>query len=331
VPLTPTVPSLEELRDEFVRSDVRGWIWPWLSQILTRYAAERLCGRFNPRLYSPSGAWDTAGQSDLVNGFIIERGITGGAIAKSLAAAPDVDGAVRYLQEAFKRYVVSDRPRSLSRNIFDRLRDVLDQAPDFVRLAGVAPHSYYGLANWDDDPPSAASEDLLRDAARYLPEDIAWVNYSTGTRQSPGISSVDIERIVRALFDGLGRLLSAKQIMTVLEQRYPLRDELAEATSDPLSAVAARSLDPLEIIEAEELAAKVLALLNARQRVIVALMIEDPSAISARNIGMRLGISKSTAANELKAIQARFRLLGASDDAVQRQLLDALGPKLMAS
>jgi hypothetical protein len=329
--LTPTAPSLDELRDEFIGNDVRGWIWSWLSQILISYAGERLCGHFNPRLYSPSGAWDGEGQSDLVNGFIIERGIIAGAIAKSLAAAPDADGAVRYLQESFKRYVVSDRPRSLSRNIFDRLRNVLDQAPEFVRLAGVPPHSYYGLASWNDDPPTTASEDLLRDAARYLPRDIAWVNYSTGTRQSPGISSVDIERIVRALLEGLGRLLSAKQIMTVIEQRYPLRDELAEATSESLGTVAVRSLNPLENIEAEELAAKVLAFLNMRQRAIVALMIEDPSAISARDIGLRLGIGKTTAANELKAIQARFRLLGASEDAIQRQLLDALAPKLLAS
>ncbi len=323
-------PSIDDLRDEFLRNDVRGWIWGWLRENLLSYAADHIRGRLKARVYSPSGTWDAEGINDLVSGFIIERGIRKGAIAKALLAAGDTKSAEAYLNASFKRFVISERPRSLTRNLFDRLRDVLDQRVAFLRLAGVPPHSYYGLADWEDDPPQAASDELLRDADRYVPQDIRWVNYESETRQSPGISSHDLERIVRGLLAGLGRLLSARQIMAVLEKRFPLRDELGEATSDRLEASIGSISDPLEIVEASDLARRALDAFTPRQRSIVQLMLEDPSAISVRDVAQKLGMSKSTASNELRAIQGRFRLLGASNDTVQRQVLDALGSLLRA-
>jgi DNA-binding CsgD family transcriptional regulator len=329
--MSNTNPTIDELRAEFRRNDVRGWIWSWLQNQLLRYSSTHIRGRLKPRVYSPSGAWDSTGLNDLLNGFIVERGIQKGAIAKALLAADDTASAIAYLNESFKHFVISERPRSLTRNIFDRLRDVLDQQVDFLRLGGVPPHSYYGLADWEDDPPPAATEEHLRDASRYLPPDIRWVNYDSGTRQSPGISSEDLERIVRSLLTGIGGLLSARQIMGILEERYPLRDELSDASSDQLDRTPGTFSDPLEVVEASDIARRALAAFTQRQRSIVQLMLEDPSMISVRDVADRLDISKSTASNELRSIQGKFRLLGASNDVLQRQILDALGPLLKAS
>ncbi|MFL5614808.1 MAG: hypothetical protein ACJ796_14190 [Gemmatimonadaceae bacterium] len=328
--MTPIQPSIAELRDEFASNDVRGWIWEWLHKHLTQHTTNRIRGRYKATAYSPSGVWDDASVSDLVSGFIIERGIMKGAVARAISGASDTLAALKYLEVSFTRYVTSERPRSLSRNIFDRLRDVLDQQPDFIRLAGVPPHSYYGLADWEDDPPPTASDELLRNAARFVPQDIGWVNYETGTRQSPGISSHDLERVVRSLLTGLDRLLSPRQMMTILEERFPLRDEISAATSATLEAIPGSVQDPLEAVEANDLAARALGVFTPRQRSIVQLMLEDPSAITVREVAARLGISKSTAANELRAIQGQFRLLGASNEAIQRQILDALAPLLRA-
>ena len=329
--MTAIQPSIDELRIEFARNDIRGWIWAWLHEHLTGYASSRIRGRYRAIAYSPSGVWDAESLSDLAEGFIVDRGIKKGAVGRAISGAPDTPAALRYLEVAFTRYVTSERARSLSRNIFDRLRDVLDQQPDFIRLAGVPPYSYYGLADWEDDPPPVATDDVLRNAGRFVPQDIAWVNYETGTRQSPGISSRDLERIARALFVGLDRLLSPRQIMAVLEERFGLRDEISSATSAVLEAVPGAIPDPLEAVEANDLAARVLGILTERQRQIVQLMLQDPLAITVRDVAARLAISKSTAANELRAIQGQFRLLGASNETIQRQILDALGPMLRAS
>jgi hypothetical protein len=322
-------PSIDELRTEFAENDVRGWIWLWLERHLHHYAAKRIRGRLSATMYSPSGEWDADGLSDLVSEFIIEKGIQRAAVAKALAAASDTEGALRYLRKAFKHFVISERPRSLTRNIFDRVRDVLDDQPDFMRLAGVPPGCFYGLADWEEDPPRPASDEQLKNAARFLPEDISWVSYTKGTRHSPGLASRDLERAIHSLFVGLGYLLSARQIMSVIEQRYQLRQEAT--LEHDVGGLATVGSSPLEDVEATDLAERALKILSQRQRKIVRLMLDDPAAVTVRDVAAKLGLSKSTASTELRAIQGHFRDLGASTESIQKQILDLLGPLLRAS
>ncbi|CAN5152835.1 hypothetical protein BH09GEM1_BH09GEM1_22670 [soil metagenome] len=329
--MTSAQPPIEKLRDEFEQNQMRGWLWPWLQRSLVTYIERRIKGHYRPQVYSPTGEWDVAGCGDLANEFIIKRGIEKGGVGHALIVAPDTERLLAYLGLSLKRFVIAERPSSMSANVFERLRDVLDQRPAFMRLGGVPPRSRYGLADWEDDPPPAATDDSLREAARFVPA-IGWAVYGSGNRQSPGISSGDLERIALALFLGMNLLLTSRQIMAVINRRFllergPIGDSLTSLETDHLPG---RS-NPLEDTEAQNLAERAFLTFTERQRTIVRLMLEDPDAISTRDLASRLNISKSTAANELQAIQRGFRLLGASSEEIQRQILDVLWPKLRAS
>lgn len=329
--MTPINPSLEELRREFLLSELRGWLWPWLHGRLVAYIARRVKGRYRPQAYSPTGEWDVEGCSDLANEFIVERGIRKAAIARALLVATDTPSLIAYLSLSLQRFIIAERPHSVNGNVFDRLRDVLDQRSAFIRLGGVPPHSCYGLADWEDDPRSAATEETLARASRYLPGKIEWVTYSTGSRQSPGISSDDLERIAHDLLEGTNHLLTSRQIMAVVHSRFVLENGVVGDLTSLDELEVANASNPLEDAEAENLADRALSAFTDRQRAIVRLMLDDPEAISTRELAEKLGIGKSTAASELQAIQNRFRLLGASSEKVQRQILESLWPKLRAS
>ena len=330
--MTQSQPTLEELRDEFRRNEMHGWLWPWLRQGLVDYIGRRIKGRYRPQVYSPTGNWDLEGCGDLANEFIVQRGIGKGAILRALLVATETQSLMAYLGRSLQRFVIAERPNSMSSNVFDRLRDALDQRPAFIRLGGVPPHSYYGLAEWEDDPPLAATDEILIDASRYLPNKIEWVTYGSGSRQSPGISSNDLERIAHDLLQGTSHLMTSKQMMSIIKRRFALESESGDgdfASLDDL--VIANESNPLEDVEAESLAERALSTFTLRQRNIVRLMLEEPEAISTRELAAKLRISKSTAASELQAIQSRFRLLGASSEKMQRQILEALWPRLKAS
>lgn len=329
--MTPAQPPIEQLREEFERNEMRAWLWPWLQRSLVVYIERNIRGRYRPQIYSPTGEWDITGCGDLANEFIIKRGIEKGAIAHALIVAPDTERLIAYLGLSLKRFVIAERPSSMRANVFERLRDMLDQRPAFMRLGGVPPHSRYGLADWEDDPPAAATEDALLEAGRYVPE-VSWVAYGSGSRQSPGISSDDLERIAYALLNSTNLLLTSRQIMTVMNRRFILEDGPASDNFMSLDLeILAGGNNPLEDTEAQNLAERAFLAFTKRQRTIVRLMLEDPEAISTRDLSTKLNISKSTAATELQAIQKGFRMLGASSDEIQRQILDVLWPKLKAS
>lgn len=323
--------SLDELREEFLEHDVRGWIWSWLHDLLVRCAKKRIKGRYRPQIYSQSREWDDDTITGLANEFILKKAIDKGVLAKALLVATDDASLEAYLATSFVRFVISERPRSLTRNLFDRLRDVLDGDPTFMRLANLPPHSQYGLAEWEDDPPALASEDLLANASRFIPSDIKWVTYGRGSRESPGLASADLGRIVQSLLSGIGRLLTAKQIMAVIAERYDLQDSIHVSDAELVSSGFTAPSHPLEAVEAEDLAKRAVNVLTERQKEIIALMLSNPSVISARDLANQLGISKSTAANELRAIQGQFRLLGANSESIQRQVLDVMDALFKAS
>lgn len=331
MPLPPSSPTLDDLRAEFEARDVRGWIWSWLAEMLTAYVRGRLATRYRGSLYSPSGVWDDDGTRDLVNEFIIERGLKRGAVLAAIQRAESAVGCVAYLERSFHRFAISERVRTVSGNIYTRLRAVLDDDAVIRRLAGIGPRAAYGRFDWADDPPAAATDLDLRTIERHLPADVRWIEYETGDRQSPGIGTDDLRRIARALVEGVGVLLTADQIMRVIEARFGLeRDVPAPEGVEVASAVAVSANEPLQQLVAEELARRVLSGLTARQRDILRLMTGEYPPLTVRELGGRLGLSKSLVSNEQHAIADVVRRMHVADRHEQAQVLTAVGRLLGA-
>lgn len=321
----PTNPTIEQLHSEFAASDLRGWIWPWLTGVLAHYVRGRLAGRYRASLYSPSGQWDEEGISDLISEFIIERGIKRGGVLAAFQRAESVAGWVAYIERSFHHFAVSERARTVATNIFDRLRDVLDKDTEYRRLAGKGSRAAYGLHEWAESPPPAATDLDLRGIERHLPTGIRWVNYETGARQSPGIATEDLRRIAHAVLAGAARLMTADQIMQIIEARFGLsRDGTPVGDGEIVASLPASAPDPLEETVAADLARRALSALSERQRTILRLMLNEHPPLSVREVAARLKIGKSLVNNEQRAIANQLRRLHVGGRGEQSQVLCAM-------
>jgi hypothetical protein len=86
---------------------MEGWLWPWLTGVLMASAFIHLRPRYAAEVYSPTGVWDDEGIWQLVNDFLIDRGVDRGAIESALTVANTTAGVERYLEVALVH--VADR------------------------------------------------------------------------------------------------------------------------------------------------------------------------------------------------------------------------------
>lgn len=317
--------TIEQLRAEFATHGVHGFLWEWLHDQLVHAARAIIAPRYAAAFYSPTGAWTAEAFGDLANDFIVAQAIDRGVLAKGLVRSSDTAALLAYLGHCFKNFVVDQPPKSTQRNIFDRLRDLLDSSLAFMRLAGTPPHSYFGPAEWSDDHREPATDLDLEAAPRFIPDDVTWVAYESGQRQSPGISSVDLERIALAVMQGTNRLVSAKQLMSVIRRRFVLdASEVEWDESNYQTTAHSPSASPLERIAAQETAQHVLGQLTLRQRKILFEQLKQGADANVRSVSEALGIGKSTVGNEMQRIASCFRDADIAGEDQRYQVLEVI-------
>jgi len=189
-------------------------------------------------------------------------------------------------------------------------------------LAGFGGRAAYGLDEWSGDPPAVMDPAGLREAERFLPSGVRLTSYSTGTRQSPGLASVDLASIAVALISGTGRLWTANQVMAVIEARFVLSDGDPNAPRDSERELIRMSApEGLDVVVVEELAESALKALSAPQRAILRLMTEEPG-LSTRALAERLGVSKSQVNKEQHRIATMFCSLPLANSEEQEQIVN---------
>lgn len=324
--------TIEQLRAEFAAHDIQGFLWEWLHDQLVHAARVIIAPRYAAAFYSPTGEWTVEAFGDLANDFIVAQAIDRGVLAKGLVRSLDTSALLAYLRHSFKNFVVDQPLKSTQRNIFARLRDLLNSSLAFMRLAGTPPHSYFGLAEWSDDPREQATDLDLESAHRFIPDGVSWVAYESGQRRSPGISSADLEQIALAVMRGTDRLVSAKQLMSVIKRRFVLDpSEVEWGESKDQSAPDARTASPLDLIAARETAERVLEQLTPRQRDILFEQLNQGAEANVRSIAETLGLRKSTVGNEMRRIAACFREADIAGEDQFYQVLEVIRVLPMAS
>lgn len=321
----PESPSLEQVRDEFARNGSNRWIWEWMFDTLEVYAKVRLTRRYPPALYSPSGNWDRPGISDLVNGFISEWAMKGKFVL-AISRAQDTGGLTRYFEAAFRNYVVSRREPSATSNVYERLREALARDPELRALAGAGSRTAYGDYQWVDSPPLVATDEDLRRASRYLPAEIPFAEYRTGTRQSPVLATATLREIARAVIRGTQRLMTAGQIIHVIRLRVNLNAAAGEEVGGyaQIAIPDSAAPDPLESVFAQEQAHRVLAALSDRQKQILRIWCGGARPLTVREIAAQLACGKTLIHDEQERIKLAFRALDLTRERERDQVISSV-------
>jgi hypothetical protein len=317
------LPPIDDLRREFKACGLQGYLWELISEALRLFGKIRIATRYNPRIYSPSGSWDEEGLSDLVNDFIVHRGIEKGAVLAALQRADNTNGFVYYLESAFRNFAISQRVRTIADNLYRRLIDALADDPQLVPLAGMGTRSAYGLASWQNDPPACLDEGEMQVAMRSFPNDVETLSYDSEQRQSPLLAVDELRRIAHAVIEGMGKLVTARQLMLLIKMRYSIDGSLDHASLETIEDPGSLELHPLQDLIARELAERLFRELTERQRAVLKSLMADDPPPSVREIAARLGLSKSVVQRERDAIAEAINSLELLNKDEQSQVLGA--------
>ena len=317
------LPLISDLRREFAASALQGYLWELISEALWLFGKTRIATRYNPRIYSPTGSWDEEGLVDLVNDFIVHRGIEKGAILAALQRADNTSGFVYYLESAFRNFAISQRVRTIADNLYRRLIDALADDPQLAPLAGMGTRAAYGLATWQNDPPACLEEGDMQVAMRSFPKDVQTLSYESDQRQSPLLAVDELRRIAHAVIGGIGKLVTARQLMLLIKMRYSIDGSLDHASLETIGDPGSMELHPLQDLIARELAERLFRELTERQRAVLKSLMSDDPPPSVREIAGRLGLSKSVVQRERDAIAEAINSMELLNKDEQSQVLVA--------
>jgi hypothetical protein len=317
------LPPISDLRREFATNGLQGYLWELISNALWLFGKTRIATRYNPRIYSPTGSWDEEGLIDLVNDFIVHRGIEKGAILRGLQQADNTSGFVYFLESSFRNFAISQRVRTIADNLYRRLIDALAEDPQLVPLAGMGTRAAYGLATWQNDPPACLDEGEMQVAMRSFPTDVETLSYESDQRHSPLLAVHELRRIAHAVITGIGKLVTARQLMLLIKMRYSIDGSLDHASLDTIGDPGSLELHPLQDLIARELAERLFRELTERQRAVLKSLMADDPPPSVREIAARLGLSKSVVQRERDAIAEAINSMELLNNDEQSQVLNA--------
>jgi len=262
-----------------------------------------------PASISPYGAWDDEAARELLQAWTEEKLLRGG-LPQLLERARTPDAFRRLARRSLRHWVLNQRRRSQSQNLYARLRELLAEPSFAMRQdAGRPQDVWWTLASSLDAPLYAGTETQLLSIAWGL-GDFELLRYSERNKLSPLLSAKDIQQFVEGLMRESGSALRLSDLMATMRGRFGLDDVVVEeldpealplASEDALAdEVALRTLAEAVINELTERQRDVLLGTRAQER------LEDMAA--------RHGCAIATIHNEQRRIGAAVERLSENRD-----------------
>lgn len=186
-----------------------------------------------PSSLSPYGRWDEEAVGEILQGWYEER-LLRGHLQGILDRARTPDAFRRLARRSLRQWLLNQRQRSYSQNLFARVRALLEGGPPFVqRQSGTRPQdSWWTLETAADAPLFARPERELLSAAWGL-GDFELLRYTERHKLSPLLSHDDLVRFVVGLLTATGEALTLGMISRALRDRFGLDDLVELPLDDP--------------------------------------------------------------------------------------------------
>jgi DNA-directed RNA polymerase specialized sigma24 family protein len=302
------------LLDEFTSKGIGVRIY---SEVLAVIKALILGGGY-PIMYSPVGKWDEEAFLTLANDFIMNKLCKKNYLIYLLQANSNIRTFRKSLESVFRRFLISQKKRTVFDNLFRRTNKILNEDKRFKNFSNTQKaHSYWGLAIWNKPKVFNNSDSHLVQSALEMSDPLL-IDYRPEAKKLPHIiSEKDLANFIYDFFNSVNSLLSLSQLMTVFKYKFNLLEVSETSLDDPASIdindkIVKFNALKLTNTEMQEMAREAIFLLSDRQRQILMAFQEPEATLSS--IANSVGCSKSTVDNELKRVFSVFADLSDSEE-----------------
>lgn len=274
-----------------------------------------------PPLYSPTGAWDDDGENEALGSWVEGRLIKDGQLASILQRASTTKAFLAIGEEAVRRHLINNLPRTQSRNLFKRLQTLFAEDPDFENAGG----KYWRNAGSNAEPWQGSDRDL-RSHAWALGEFEEVVYKSDAKKLSPLLPSGELKRFASELMTECDSALSIDDILDAIRAVFNVPEiefEEFEETSVP-----GTEDEQVGLIEPAQVVA-VLAELSAPQVDLLKFDLESGELKPVRETSEVLGRSSGSISADRSAIAKVLSRTCGSEYAMQREMLNKLRDALL--
>lgn len=274
-------------------------------------------GNLRPE-YSPTGQWNDEAAQEIFADWQSDRLIGTGQLARILQEAATLDAMRRIASEAVRRNLIDNLERSQARNIYTRIRKLLegdetfeDVGGDCWRIAGSA------ATVWQRTPRE------LLGYAWSLGEFETIVYRPDAKKLSPLLEASELKRFVVGLLKRTNCAIRASDIVETLSARFGLGGvELEELDDDVADVMAPRPDESIaEKPDFDRAARFAIAELTERQQIVLG---HQLSGATNREIAKECGISVGTVNAEQQTIAKALARNGSLDQDGRANLLNAV-------
>lgn len=310
--MTPTPPRREF--EVWRKAFQAGKVAPELVAFVNSVAAAAVAST-TLRGLSPEGKWTPEALKDTVGDFWSER-LLCGTLQQAFEKTDDPGPFGRYLEQTLRRMLIDAKRASHAPRLRERVRKILVEGEgEFTRFSE---QSDPGEELW------GLSGDAGTEARRYGGDEASLLTHlhalgleetiqGGSDRAAVVVSNPELLRLVRGLFERVRCQLTLHELSTAFRQRfvahYPpgiVHDE------DTTWEIGADGSDPVEVVDAREIASCVLARLTERQVVVLIARFRDNQTLD--QIAAANGCSRGTADNEVKRASEVIREFVEADD-----------------
>ncbi len=261
-----------------------------------------------PRALSPTGAWTDEAADELVQEWFADR-LLAGSLRRAFDRSADAAGLGRYLERSLRNWLI-DRARARAEpRLLIRARRILESDDAYIVVLQSAHWQdvWWGRTEWSDAEPYIGSDAELV-AASYGAGDLSYVRTGTDAAD-PVLSTVDLTRLLAALFVRARALLTLRHIDRVLRTRFAIAfivaadEDLGDRGEEDVA---------LRALEHDATARAIAARLSGRQLALLQSRYRDGRGLV--ELAREYGCAHGTVANELKRAAAMTRELIADDD-----------------
>ena len=310
---------------EWREAYAEGRIEPALVEFVNSVAAVAVAvGGISANL-APGRQWNAESTAEAVQAWWDERLMTSSTLGMAFREARDARGFSRYLEQAFRNWLIDRARSSHVPRLRARAKKILREDERFTGYGGEGTAEQWGLAEpgWEERGPYQGDEDQLAGELYALGE-VELLPPSTGLRADAVLSNEELTRLLLALFERVGVYLTVDELGRALRRRFvsfypPHTVEIGEETE----ALAEPSAAVPDAVDARERARRILQRLSGRQfSILKGRFIENQTL---EQLAEANGCSRGTADNELtRAAQVMRDEIGNPEDTpeVWKQMLE---------